>query len=86
MITEWEETVNKYRVRAEAQNENLAEDKELCALKSSAEAGIRTRSKEYAAMLRRMTPEQENAYQSTKRDARKRRVAKNGPKSSMTWQ
>ena len=66
MIAEWEETVKKYAEQAESQNDNLAEDKELCALKQSAEAGIKTRSKEYAAMLRKMTPEQENAYQSTK--------------------
>ena len=32
-----------------------------CALKQSAEAGIKTRSKEYAAMVRKMTPDQENA-------------------------
>ena len=66
MIADWEETVKKYAEQAESQNDNLAEDKELCALKQSAEAGIKTRSKEYAAMLRKMTPEQENAYQSTK--------------------
>ena len=59
MIAEWEETAKKYAEQAESQNDNLAEDKELCALKQSAEAGIKTRSKE-------MTPEQENAYQSTK--------------------
>ena len=66
MIAEWEETVKKHAEQAESQNDNRAEDKELCALKQSAEAGIKTRSKEYAAMLRKMTPEQENAYQSTK--------------------
>ena len=66
MIAGWEETVKKYTEQAESQNDNLAEDMELCALKQSAEAGIKTRSKEYAAVLRKMTPEQENAYQSTK--------------------
>ena len=71
MITEWEETVNKYRDQADAQNENLAEDKELCALKQSAKAGIKTRSKEYAAMLQKMTPDQENAHQSRKRPPRR---------------
>ena len=65
MIAEWEETVKKYTEQAESQNDNLAEDKALCALKQSAEAGIKTRSKEYAAMLRKMTLEQESAYQST---------------------
>ena len=70
MIAEWEETVKKYAEQAESQNNNLAEDKELCALKQSVEAGIKTRSKEYAAMLRKMTPEQEKAFQSTKRDER----------------
>ena len=60
VIAEWEETVKKYTEQAESQNDNLAEDKELCALKQSAEAGIKTRSKEHAAMLRKMTPEQES--------------------------
>ena len=71
MIAEWEETVKKYTEHAEPQNDNLAEDKELCALKQSAEAGIKTQSKECAAMLRNMTPEQENAYQSTKKASAK---------------
>ena len=39
MIAEWEETVKKYTEQAESQNVNLAEDKNLCALKQSAEAG-----------------------------------------------
>ena len=55
-----------HRTSRIAKNDNLAEDKELCALTQSAEARIKTRSKEYAAMLRKITPEQENAYQSTK--------------------
>ena len=59
-IAEWDETVNKYTEQTEPQNDSLAEDKELCALKQSAEAGIKTRSKEYASMLRKMTPEQES--------------------------
>ena len=65
MIAEWGETIKKYAKQAESQNDSLAENKELCALKQSAEARIKTHSKEYAAMLRK-TPEQENAYQSTK--------------------
>ena len=44
----------------------IAKGQSRCALNQSAEAGIKTRSKEYAAMLRKMTPEQEKAYKSTK--------------------
>ena len=54
MIAEWAEPIKKYTEQAESQNDNLAEDKELCALKQSAEVGIKTRSKEYAAMLRKI--------------------------------
>ena len=67
MIAEWEETVKKHTEQAESQNDSLAKDK----LKQSAEARINTRSKEYAVMLRKMTPEQENAYQSTKKTSAK---------------
>ena len=66
MTAEWEETVKKCIEQAESQNDNLAGDKELCPLKQSAEAGIKTRLKEYAATLQKMTPEQENSYQSMK--------------------
>ena len=65
MVAEWEVTGNKDRDQTESQNENLAEDKELCALKQCAEVGNKTRSTEYAAVLRKMTAAQENAYQST---------------------